>query len=272
MVTDTAPNTAGEGPMVEIRKLSSVFDMPDRRVVIHKDLDLTVNRGEVLSIVGGSGSGKTVLLRQILGLETPASGEIDLMGQPLKTLSRRGASGRIGMLFQHGALFSAFSVLENVAFPLRELKTLPARLIEEAAMVKLQMVGLKPADADKKPSELSGGMIKRAALARALIMDPPLLLLDEPTAGLDPESSDGFVRLLRSLHRDLALTVIMVTHDLDTLFELSTRIAVLAEQRVIVTARPRDVVAFRHPFVEDFFLGERGQRAMELLREYPFAI
>jgi phospholipid/cholesterol/gamma-HCH transport system ATP-binding protein len=139
-------------------------------------------------------------------------------------------------------------------------------------MVKLQMVGLKPEDAEKMPSALSGGMIKRAALARALIMDPPLLLLDEPTAGLDPDSSDTFVHLLRSLHRDLALTVIMVTHDLDTLFELSSRIAVLADQRVIVAARPREVIAFRHPFIEDFFLGERGQRAMELLREYPFAI
>jgi phospholipid/cholesterol/gamma-HCH transport system ATP-binding protein len=139
-------------------------------------------------------------------------------------------------------------------------------------MVKLQMVGLKPSDAEKKPSELSGGMIKRAALARALIMDPPLLLLDEPTAGLDPDSSDGFVHLLRSLHRDLALTVIMVTHDLDTLFELSTRIAVLADQRVIVCGSPKEVIAFQHPFIHDFFLGERGQRAMELLREYPFAI
>lgn len=259
-------------PMVEIRGLTSAFHMPERTVVIHKELDLTVQRGEVLSIVGGSGSGKTVLLRQILGLETPAAGEVRIMGQPLQQLSRRGASSRIGMLFQHGALFSAFSVLENVAFPLRELKTLPKKLIEEAAMVKLQMVGLKPTDADKMPSELSGGMIKRAALARALVMDPPLLLLDEPTAGLDPDSSDGFVNLLRSLHRELALTVIMVTHDLDTLFELSSRIAVLADQRVIVTAPPRDVIAFQHPFVHDFFLGQRGQRAMELLREYPFAI
>ncbi|HEY8357741.1 MAG TPA: ATP-binding cassette domain-containing protein [Ramlibacter sp.] len=258
--------------MVEIRKLTSAFDMPDRRVVIHKNLDLTVQRGEVMSIVGGSGSGKTVLLRQILGLETPAAGEVRIMGQPREALSRRGASSRVGMLFQHGALFSAFSVLENVAFPLRELKTLPAKLVEEAAMVKLQMVGLKATDADKRPSELSGGMIKRAALARALIMDPPLLLLDEPTAGLDPESSDGFVSLLRSLHRDLDLTVIMVTHDLDTLFELSTRIAVVAEQRIITAGTPREVIAFQHPFVHDFFLGERGQRAMELLREYPFAI
>ena len=261
-----------EGPVVEIHKLWSAFDLPDRRVVVHKDLDLTVNRGEVLSIVGGSGTGKTVLLRQVVGLERPAAGEVRIMGQPVQSFARHGASSRVGMLFQHGALFSAFSVLENIAFPLRELKTLPPRLIEEAAMVKLQMVGLKPADAMKMPSELSGGMIKRAALARALIMDPPLLLLDEPTAGLDPDSSDAFVNLLRSLHRELALTVVMVTHDLDTLFELSTRIAVLAEQRVIVAGRPREVIAHRHPFIEDFFLGERGQRAMELLREYPFAI
>ena len=167
---------------------------------------------------------------------------------------------------------SLISVLENISFPLRELKALPASLIREAAMVKLQMVGLKPEDGDKMPSDLSGGMIKRAALARALIMDPPLLLLDEPTAGLDPESSDGFVTLLRSLHRELELTVIMVTHDLDTLFELSTRIAVLADRRVIVAAAPKDVIAFQHPFIHDFFLGERGQRAMELLREYPFAV
>lgn len=268
-----SPSTyPGDGPIVEIRKLWSVFNLPDRKVVIHKDLDLAVQRGEVLSLVGGSGSGKTVLLRQILGLERPAAGEVRMLGQSVEALSRHGASSRIGMLFQHGALFSAFSVLENVAFPLRELKTLPSRLIEEAAMVKLQMVGLKPADARKMPSELSGGMIKRAALARALIMDPPLLLLDEPTAGLDPDSSDAFVQLLRSLHRELALTVVMVTHDLDTLFELSTRVAVLAEQKIIVAAPPREVIAVRHPFIEDFFLGERGQRAMELLREFPFAI
>jgi phospholipid/cholesterol/gamma-HCH transport system ATP-binding protein len=262
----------GDSPMVDIRKLWTVFTTPERRFVVHQDLDLQVHRGEVLSLVGGSGTGKTVLLRQILGLERPAQGEIDVLGQPVAQMGRKGAASRIGMLFQHGALFSAFSVLENIAFPLRELKTLPASLIRDAAMVKLQMVGLKPEDAEKMPADLSGGMIKRAALARALIMDPPLLLLDEPTAGLDPESSDGFVTLLRSLHRDLALTVVMVTHDLDTLFELSTRIAVLADKRVIVAAPPKDVIAFQHPFIHDYFLGERGQRAMELLREYPFAV
>jgi phospholipid/cholesterol/gamma-HCH transport system ATP-binding protein len=169
------------------------------------------------------------------------------------------------MLFQHGALFSAFTVLDNIAFPLRELKTLPAALIRDAAMVKLQMVGLKPDDASKMPSDLSGGMIKRVALARALIMDPPLLLLDEPTAGLDPESADSFVTLLRSLHAELGLTVVMVTHDLDTLFELSTRVAVLADKRVVVAAPPREVVNFDHPFVQHYFLGERGRRAMALL-------
>jgi phospholipid/cholesterol/gamma-HCH transport system ATP-binding protein len=263
---------ASRQPMVEIRKLWSAFDTPERRFVVHQDLDLTVERGEVLSIVGGSGSGKTVLLRQILGLETPAQGEIHVLGQPVGQIGRRGAASRIGMLFQHGALFSAFSLLENIAFPLRELKSLPSALVREAAMVKLQMVGLKPEDADKMPADLSGGMIKRAALARALIMDPPLLLLDEPTAGLDPDSSEGFVTLLRSLHRDMELTVIMVTHDLDTLFELSTRIAVLADKKVIVAASPKEVIAFQHPFIHDFFLGERGQRAMELLREYPFAV
>ena len=262
---------AGE-PMVEIRGLWSVFVTPEKSFVVHQDLNLDVQRGEVLAIVGGSGSGKTVLLRQILGLEWPAKGDIQVLGQPAAELGQKGAASRVGMLFQHGALFSAFSVLENIAFPLRELKALPAPLVREAAMVKLQMVGLKPEDAEKMPADLSGGMIKRVALARALIMDPPLLLLDEPTSGLDPESSDGFVTLLRSLHRDLELTVVMVTHDLDTLFELSTRIAVLADKKVIVEGPPKEVIAFQHPFIHDFFLGERGQRAMELLREYPFAV
>ena len=258
-------------PIVEIRKLWTVFESPDGEQVVHSDLDLDIRRGEVLSLVGGSGTGKTVLLRQILGLEHPTRGEVSVLGQRPGQLGAASAA-KVGMLFQRGALFSAFSVLENIAFPLRELKTLPSALIHEAAMVKLQMVGLAPEHADKMPSDLSGGMIKRVALARALIMDPPLLLLDEPTAGLDPESSDSFVALLRSLHRDMELTVVMVTHDLDTLFELSTRIAVLAEQKVIVNDVPKEVVAFPHPFIYEFFLGERGQRAMELLREYPFTV
>ncbi len=258
--------------IIDIQGLSTVFKTPTKEFVVHRELSLQVEKGQVLSLVGGSGTGKTVLLRQMLGLEVPTKGKITVLGEPVTQGAVKGAASRVGMLFQHGALFSAFSVLENIAFPLRELQTLPQKLITDAAMVKLQMVGLKPEDAAKMPADLSGGMIKRVALARALIMDPPLLLLDEPTAGLDPEASDGFVTLLRSLHRDLELTVVMVTHDLDTLFELSTRVAVLADKKVIINAAPLDVVAFNHPFIHDFFLGERGQRAMELLREYPFVV
>ena len=258
--------------IVDIRGLWTVFKTPAAESVIHKNLDLAIERGEVVSLVGGSGTGKTTLLRQILGLETPAKGTINILGQPVAKLGETGAANRVGMLFQQGALFSAFNVLENIAFPLRELKTLPDDLIHDVALVKLQMVGLGAQHAYKMPADLSGGMVKRVALARALVMDPPLLLLDEPTAGLDPESADGFVSLLRSLHQELQLTVVMVTHDLDTLYELSTRVAVLAEQRVIVLGPPKNVIAFTHPFVHEFFLGERGQRAMELLREYPFAV
>ncbi|MDO9199211.1 ABC transporter ATP-binding protein [Rhodoferax sp.] len=259
-------------PVVQIDKLWSVFRSAGQAAVVHQDLDLSIAAGELLSIVGGSGSGKTVLLRQILGLEKPARGRVTVLGKPASELGNEGAASRVGMLFQHGALFSAFTVLENIAFALRELRTLPRALIRDTAMVKLQMVGLDPAQANKMPADLSGGMVKRVALARALIMDPPLLLLDEPTAGLDPDSADDFCALLRSLHRELGLTVVMVTHDLDTLFELSTRIAVVADKHIIASGRPQDVIAYPHPFIHDFFLGERGQRAMGLLREQPFAV
>jgi phospholipid/cholesterol/gamma-HCH transport system ATP-binding protein len=226
---------------------------------------LRIARGELVSIVGGSGSGKTVLLRQMLGLGTPARGSVQVLGEPAARLARAGAASRVGMLFQHGALFSAFTVLDNIALPLRELRAFPDTLVREAALVKLCMVGLSERDAHKMPAELSGGMIKRVALARALIMDPPLLLLDEPTAGLDPGSSDAFCTLLRDLHRELDLTVVMVTHDLDTIFELSTQVAVVADKRIVIQAPPREVLAFDHPFVQDFFHGERGQRARAAL-------
>lgn len=251
------------GPIIEVRGLWSAFPVPGGgQVVVHKDLDLTVYRGEVLTLVGGSGTGKTVLLRQMLGLNTPYKGSITVLGQPVSQLTRDGAATRVGMLFQQGALFSAFSVLDNIAFPLRETGTLPDELVREAALLKLQMVGLKATDAHKMPSELSGGMIKRVALARALIMDPPLLLLDEPTAGLDPNGSDEFCELLHELHDALGLTMVMVTHDLDTLFALSSRVAVLADKHVITTGPATEVAHFAHPFVEQFFLGDRGRRAM----------
>ena len=258
-------------PVVEIRGLSTVFGKGDEAFAVHENLDLTVRRGEILALVGGSGTGKTVLLRQMLGLTHPAKGSVTVLGRPAAEMGRAGAASRVGMLFQHGALFSAFSVLDNVAFALREQGTLPKDLIADAAMVKLRMVGLKPEHATRSPSDLSGGMIKRVALARALIMDPPLLLLDEPTAGLDPNSSDEFCELLRELHAALGLTVVMVTHDLDTIFALSTRVAVLAEKRVITSGTPQEVTRFEHPFIQHFFLGERGRRAMAPAPSAPSA-
>ena len=258
--------------VVAIEKLWSEFHSAGTDVVIHQDLDLRIETGQLLSIVGGSGSGKTVLLRQMLGLETPTRGSVTVLGRPASELGREGAASRVGMLFQHGALFSAFTVLENIAFPLRELGTLPADLVRDVAMVKLQMVGLDPIQAHKMPADLSGGMIKRVALARALIMDPPLLLLDEPTAGLDPDSADDFCVLLRSLHRELGLTVVMVTHDLDTLFELSTHIAVVADKHIIVNGSPQVAMAYPHPFIREFFLGARGRRASILLHQAPQAV
>lgn len=250
-------------PMIEVQGLWSIFPTPDGgEFVVHQDLNLTVLQGEVLTLVGGSGTGKTVLLRQMLGLTVPARGTVHMLGHPVKEILRNGAAARVGMLFQQGALFSAFTVLENIALPLIETKALPVSLAREAALLKLRMVGLKVTDAFKLPAELSGGMIKRVALARALIMDPPLLMLDEPTAGLDPDSSDAFCELLTELHKELKLTVVMVTHDLDTLFALSTRVAVLAQRHVIIEAPTAEVLAFDHPFIKHFFWGERGRRAM----------
>lgn len=257
--------------VVEVRGLWTVFGT----TMVHKDLDLDVQEGEILSIVGGSGTGKTVLLRQIIGLERPARGTVKIFGEVATTLDeeqRIAMRQRWGVLFQQGALFSALPVFDNVALPLREFKTLPEHLIRDAVLLKLDMVGLNPRDALKMPADLSGGMIKRVALARALALEPELLFLDEPTAGLDPESCESFVKLIRALHRELRLTVIMVTHDLDTLFELSSRVAVLANHQVIVNAPAREVIAVPHPFIKEFFLGERGQRAMEVLREYPFIV
>jgi phospholipid/cholesterol/gamma-HCH transport system ATP-binding protein len=256
-------------PVVEIDKLWSVFHEAGRDAVIHQDLNLRIEAGELVSIVGGSGSGKTVLLRQMLGLAVPARGSVKVLGEAASSMGREGAASRVGMLFQHGALFSAFSVLDNIAFALRELKTLPNDLILDVAMVKLRMVGLDPTAAHKMPADLSGGMVKRAALARALIMDPPLLLLDEPTAGLDPGSADEFCALLQSLHQELGLTVVMVTHDLDTLLELSTRIAVVADKHIVTEGTAAQVMAYPHPFIQEYFLGERGRRASTLLHTTP---
>ncbi|MGN6580412.1 MAG: ABC transporter ATP-binding protein [Bordetella sp.] len=236
--------------------------------VVHENLDLLVRQGEILSIVGGSGSGKTTLLRAIIGLDRPAAGAVRVLGHDLYEMGYaqfRRLSRRWGMLFQAGALFSALSVFDNVAQPLRELRTLPEDLIADVVMCRLAMVGLTAQDAGKQPSDLSGGMIKRVGLARALALDPSLLFLDEPTAGLDPQRSDEFVALVRSLHRELGFTVVMITHDLDTLVDLSSRVAVLADRRVIVCDALPQVLKVKHPFINEFFLGERGRRALGAL-------
>ncbi|MGB3449306.1 MAG: ATP-binding cassette domain-containing protein [Giesbergeria sp.] len=261
-MSDVQPSTPAAEAVVRIEGLWSVFGKGSEAFAVHQDLNLTVNRGEMLALVGGSGTGKTVLLRQMLGLLHPARGSVTVLGRPANEMGGEGAASRVGMLFQHGALYSAFNVLDNIAFALKELGTLPADLVRDAAMVKLQMVGLKPEHATRMPADLSGGMIKRVALARALIMDPPLLLLDEPTAGLDPNGADEFCALVRELHAALGVTMVMVTHDLDTLFALASRVAVLADKKVIVSASPQEVVNFDHPFVQQFFQGERGRRAM----------
>ena len=248
----------------------SVCDLDTRfgDVWVHRGLNLEIAKGELVSLVGGSGSGKTTLLRQMIGLLAPTSGEIRIFGEPLfgtGVLRERALRRRFGVLFQHGALFSALSVFDNIAFPLRELKCYDQDTIRDLVMLKLAMVELLPRHGNLMPAELSGGMIKRVALARALALEPELLLLDEPTAGLDPDRSDGFVRLIRMLGHELGLTVVLVTHDLDTLAALSTRVAVLAEQRILAYGSIDDVITIEHPFIQNFFLSERSVRALQNL-------
>ena len=223
---------------------------------IHRDLDMEISAGEIIGLVGGSGSGKTTLLRVVIGLDAPESGTVRLFGiDPLyaERQKRLAMQRRFGTLFQAGALFSALSVFDNVALPLHELRILDKRLIRDLVMLKLHMVEIEPVHAGKMPAELSGGMIKRVALARALALDPELLVLDEPTAGLDPDRSRSFVKLVKSLSSQHGLTVFMVTHDVNTLTTLATRIAVLAEGRIVADGPLDEVKQNTHPFIASFF-------------------
>lgn len=248
-------------PAVEVQGLWTQFG----NQVVHKDLALAVQRGEILGIVGGSGSGKTTLLRELIGLQPPSRGRICILGediQRLRAAEQRRLSQRWGVLFQQGALFSALSVFDNIAFPLRELRTLDEASIRDLVMLKLEMVGLRPADALKMPAELSGGMVKRVGLARALALDAELLFLDEPTSGLDPVAANAFDELIGHVRDGLGLTVVMITHDLDSLATVCDRVAVLADQRFIAVAPLAEVVQLAHPFIRDFFHGERGDRVL----------
>jgi phospholipid/cholesterol/gamma-HCH transport system ATP-binding protein len=262
-VRDRPPPAIAE-KVIEVRNLTKRYGGN----VVHEHLDFDVRRGEIVSIVGGSGSGKTTLVRQILGLEQPTSGDISLFGENMSTIDPHAARlmrSRVGMLFQQGALFSSLSVFDNIAQPLRELGRVPRALLHDIVMLKLEMVGLPCKHASKMPAALSGGMVKRVGIARALALEPELLFLDEPTAGLDPQSSEEFVELVATLHRALGLTVVMVTHDLDTMTSLSTRVAVIADRKVLVAAPIEEACGVEHPFIREFFLGRRGRRALQAL-------
>lgn len=247
--------------VISIRGLRTAFG--DQ--VIHDGLDLDVFRGEVLGVVGGSGTGKSVLLRTIIGLNPRRKGTIQVFGQDhdrLEGAEQRRLERRWGVLFQNGALFSSLTVAQNVEVPMREHLALPEKLMREIAAMKIALAGLPPDAGAKYPSELSGGMRKRAGLARALALDPEIVFLDEPTAGLDPIGAAAFDALIRELSDALGLTVFMVTHDLDSLHAICTRIAVLAEKHVIVAGDMQTMLGFDHPWVREYFRGPRGRAAM----------
>lgn len=235
-------------------------------VVVHRHIDLDLLRGERLGLLGGSGSGKTVLMREMIGLQRPTAGQVEVFGERLATLPTAALQrlrNRCGVLFQQGALFSDLSVFDNVALPLRELGSLPESMITELVWMKIDMVGLDPEDALLRPAELSGGMIKRTGLARALALEPELLFLDEPTSGLDPVSSERFVELLRDLHRDLGFSMVMITHDLHTLRDLCDSVAVLADGELVAKGTLAEVRRSDHPFVHDMLRGRRAERVLD---------
>jgi phospholipid/cholesterol/gamma-HCH transport system ATP-binding protein len=247
--------------VIEIEGLWTAYG----KQVVHAGIDLTIQHGEVFSLVGGSGAGKTTLLRHMLGLETPLRGTLRVFGHSPAQGGFdqwRALRRRWGVLFQGGALYSALDVFDNIALPLRELGTLDEELVRELVYRKLEQTGLTRADADKKPAELSGGMVKRVALGRALILEPELLYLDEPTAGLDPARSKSFVRLIDELRTALHLTVVMVTHDLDTLVQLSDRVGVLVNGRLVALGTLEQIQRLEDPCVHSFFLGVTGRHAL----------
>ena len=254
--------------IIQVRQLVNRFGTQ----VVHDGLDLDLYRGEVLGVVGGSGTGKTVLLRTILGLRQAEAGSVRIFGEPMSELPpgrRSRLEQRIGVLYQRGALFSSLTVTENIALPLIEHAGLTRPAAEHLAQVKLVLAGLSPEAGAKYPTQLSGGMVKRAALARALALDPEILFLDEPTAGLDPVSAAAFDQLIGTLRDALGLSVFLVTHDLDTLYSLCDRVAVLADKKVLVADRLEKVAATDNPWIHDYFHGPRGRAAEQAAVRVP---
>ncbi len=250
---------AASDAVISVRDVTVAFG---RNVILDK-LDLDIRRGEVLGFIGPSGSGKSVLMRTILGLTQKKSGLIDIFGQDVDKVNERQRMAidmRMGVLFQQGALFSSLTVLENIQVPMREYLDLPPKLMNELARLKIDLVGLKPDTAEKYPSELSGGMIKRAALARALALDPEVVFLDEPTSGLDPIGAADFDDLIANLRDTMGLTVYMVTHDLDSLFAICDRIAVLGQKKVLVDGTVEELLKCDDPWVQTYFNGKRARQ------------
>ncbi len=253
---------ANDSPVIEISKLTTRYG----EHVVHEELDLEVRRAEIFALIGGSGSGKSTLLRQMILLQRPDSGKIRVLGVDLEKLGDDEALAlrrRWGVMFQHGGLFGSLTVKENVGLPLREHTDLGDRLIDEIADWKLAMTGLAPEVGAQYPTELSGGMLKRASLARALSLDPELLFLDEPTAGLDPESAGEVDELIRKLSDLFGLTIVMITHDLDLLWQVADRVAVLADGKVQGVGSMLELSAMDNPAIRKFFDGPRGRAAQE---------
>ena len=252
-----------EPTIISVRGLRNSFG----EQLIHEHLDLDVRHGEILGVVGGSGTGKSVLMRSIIGLQIPDEGEVKVLGEDMIGRSEDEAKNirrRWGVLFQNGALFSTLTVAENVEVPIREyFPFLKPPLLDEIASYKIAMSGLLANAGPKFPSELSGGMRKRAGLARALALDPELLFLDEPTAGLDPIGAAAFDELIRSLQKRLELTVFLITHDLDTLHSICDRVAVLADKKVIAVGTIPELLSLDHPWIQEYFNGPRGRAAAD---------